>query len=257
MSDIESQRVLGAGIPRTGRLIDVAFPNISLDKSIVLITLVQVGVYILSCAMSSAFEPTERVLYQLGATYGPAIRHFQAWRLIMPVFLHVGIVHLLFNILFILHMGLDKEIKYGRTNFLMLYFSSALIGNMFTILMRPCSLAVGASTAGFGLVGSILAEILMVWHKLDERTRNMYTLDITIFGALMILLSYGQTVDIWGHLGGFVCGVAVTCELNKNIRDLPQWFGLVKEGTRTMCIGIVALTLIRVFLGLPMPMGCA
>lgn len=33
----------------------------------------------------------------------------------------------------------------------------------------------------------------MVWHKLDERTRNMYTLDITIFGALMILLSYGQT----------------------------------------------------------------
>ncbi|CDJ42724.1 rhomboid-like protein [Eimeria tenella] len=197
MSDIESQRVLGAGIPRTGRLIDVAFPNISLDKSIVVITLAQIAVYIMSCAMSSAFEPTERVLYQLGATYGPGIRHLQAWRLIMPVFLHVGIVHLLFNVLFILHMGLDKEIKYGRTNFLILYFSS-------------------------GLVGSILAEILIVWHKLDERTRNMYTLDMTVFGALMILLSYGQTVDIWGHLGGFVCGFAVTCEFNKNIRDLPQ-----------------------------------
>lgn len=108
---------------------------------------------------------------------------------------------------------------------------SALIGNMFTILMRPCSLVCnlhmqltkGILTYDFtgcrcqysgiwyanvaslllinsletkhliGLVGSILAEILMVWHKLDERTRNMYTLDITIFGALMILLSYGQT----------------------------------------------------------------
>lgn len=52
MSDIESQRVLGGGIPRTGRLIDVgtlesakfwlwvqltlvsAFPNISMDKQV-------------------------------------------------------------------------------------------------------------------------------------------------------------------------------------------------------------------------------
>ncbi|CDI76923.1 rhomboid family domain-containing protein, putative [Eimeria acervulina] len=197
MSDIESQRVLGAGIPRTGRLIDVAFPNISLDKSIVLITLVQVGVYILSCAMSSAFEPTERVLYQLGATYGPAIRHFQAWRLIMPVFLHVGIVHLLFNILFILHMGLDKEIKYGRTNFLMLYFSSGCrcqYSGIWYANVASLLLINSLETKHLiGLVGSILAEILMVWHKLDERTRNMYTLDITIFGALMILLSYGQT----------------------------------------------------------------
>ncbi|KAL8451939.1 hypothetical protein Emed_001674 [Eimeria media] len=109
MSDVESQRVLGAGIPRTGRLIDVA--------------------------------------------------HLSGLQ----------------------HMGLDKEIKYGKKNFLILYFAS-------------------------GLVGSILAETLMVWHKLDERTRNMYTLDITVFAALMILLSYGQTV---------------TCEFNKNIRDLP------------------------------------
>lgn len=69
-------------------------------------------------------------------------RHLQAWRLLMPVFLHVGIVHLLFNVLFILvsdftkwyqrtphhifiqHMGLDKEIKYGKRNFLILYFTS-------------------------------------------------------------------------------------------------------------------------------------
>merc|ERR1719359_2438997 len=151
-------------------------------------------------------------------------------------------------------MGLDKEIKYGRRNFLILYFASAVMGNMTTILMRPCALAVGSSTAGFGLVGSILAEILLVWPKLDERTRQMYTLDITVFGALMILLSYGQTVDIWGHLGGFVCGVAVTCEFNKGLRDLPAWFNLTLNGTRTVCTGIIILTVARVFLGLPLPM---
>ncbi|KAL8427812.1 hypothetical protein Efla_005420 [Eimeria flavescens] len=203
MSDIESQRVLGAGIPRTGRLVDVVplyYYYHIISRSIVWISLIQVAVYAISCAMSSAFElgcfDFDKAAYSL---------HPQ-------------------------HMGLDKEIKYGKRDFLILYFSSgesepllleflannrlaALIGNMLTVVMRPCSLV--------GLVGSILAEILMVWHKLDERTRNMYTLDITVFGALMILLSYGQTVDIYGHLGGFVCGVAVTCEFNKNIRDLP------------------------------------
>ncbi|XP_026189881.1 rhomboid-like protease 3 [Cyclospora cayetanensis] len=257
MSDIESQRDLGAGLPRTNRIIDVAFPGLSMDKSIVLISLAQLGFYVLSCAMSSAFKPSGRVLYQLGATYGPAIRHFQAWRLLMPVFLHAGIVHFLFNTLFILHMGLDKEAKYGRRNLLILYFSSALIGNMFTVLMHPCSLAVGASTAGFGLVGSILAEILIVWHKLDDITRNSYMLDVTVFGALMILLSYGQSVDFWGHLGGFVCGIALTCEFNKHIRDLPSWFGLVLNGARTICLGIAILTVSRVFFGIPLPMGCA
>lgn len=44
-----------------------------------------------------------------------------------------------------------------------------------------------------GLVGAILAEIMLAWNKLDERMRKMYTLDIIAFGALMILMSYGQT----------------------------------------------------------------
>ncbi|KAL8275680.1 hypothetical protein Esti_000243 [Eimeria stiedai] len=101
------------------------------------------------------------------------------------------------------HMGLDKEIKYGKKNFLILYFASAGFGTS----SASCHHGnVGKDISLTGLVGSILAETLMVWHKLDERTRNMYTLDITVFGALMILLSYGQTV---------------TCEFNKNIRDLP------------------------------------
>lgn len=108
-------------------------------RSIVVITLAQIAVYIMSCAMSSAFEVGElwHWLTETGAKFLPTaygarlvpigrylrtwdtvytcyslkfrtstalrqLRHLQAWRLIMPVFLHVGIVHLLFNVLFIL-----------------------------------------------------------------------------------------------------------------------------------------------------------
>lgn len=258
MTDIETQTALEAGTERTGgKLIEVAFPNLSMNKSIVWITLAQIAFYILSCVMSLAFEPAERVLYQLGATHGPGVQHFQVWRLVMPVFLHVGIVHLLFNALFILRMGLDKETKYGRRNFLILYFFSTLIGNMFTILVHPCSLAVGASTAGFGLVGSTLTEMLIVWNSLDEKKRITYTLDMALFVALLILLSYGQTVDTCGHFGGFVCGIAVTCEFNKNIQDLSRGFNLIMNGSRIICVVIVILTVARVFFGLPLPMGCA
>lgn len=257
MADVESQTGQRKGfLPRTTKIIEAAFSGISIDRPIVIISLLQVAVYVLSCAMSFGVEPAKPVLYQLGATHGPDLSRFQIWRLIMPVFLHSCMFHLLVNILLILHIGLDKEAKYGKAKFLLLYFSSAIMGNMLTILMSPCSLAVGASTAGFGLVGSIITEICLGWNELDEHARRMHALGLTVSGALMFLFSYGEGVDVWGHLGGFICGVSVTCELNKGNMNLSRWFLLAMFASRIVCVSIVILTILRVFFGLPVPMGC-
>lgn len=258
MSDLESQRLVGANLPESDKFIDMAFPGISMKKSVVWIALATTAVYIVSCAMSLSFlEPSNNALIALGGAYGPGLANFQIYRLVFPLFLHASLLHLFFNLIFILHMGLGMEAKYGTKDFLVLYFVCGIVGNMLSMLVHPCVLSVGASTAGFGLIGGIITEIVLVWNKLSERVKNIYAVDIILFGLLMVVLSFGQTIDMFGHLGGFVAGVALICHFNKNVTSLPAWFITLRYVSCTICILIAVLTPLRVFFSIPAAMNCA
>ncbi|KOB60980.1 hypothetical protein PFHG_02764 [Plasmodium falciparum HB3] len=184
------------------KYVDILFPGIELNKIIVWISFFQIIIYILSCLLSENLStPNVHILILLGATYGPLIKEGQYWRLVLPIFLHANLWHLIINILCILNLGLIIETT----------------GNILTTICNPCQLAVGASTSGFGLIGCSIFEIFLAWKNLTRKAKNYYILNIFLFLLFFMFVSFSPSVDLFGHIGGFLCGAFLCCHYNKFI----------------------------------------
>lgn len=253
----ESKGFLSENIELLGKNIKkkdfkVFFPEISLSKIIVWISFIQVLIYILCCLLSeNLVAPSVQVLMFFGATYGPSIRHGELWRLVLPIFLHANWWHLIINTLCILNLGLTIENKYRKNRFMFIYFGSGIIGNMLTTICNPCLLAVGASTSGFGLIGCSIIEIFLAWEHLNEKAKRHYSLNISLFLLFFLFVSFSPTVDMFGHLGGFICGAFLSCHFNKFLGyDLFQ--KALYYGLGYLCALICIYLPIRLFIiGIP------
>jgi membrane associated rhomboid family serine protease len=120
------------------------------------------------------------------------------WRLFTAAFLHVGIVHLVLNMLALLVFGSELERQLGRGRYLALYLLSALGGAAAIQLFgHPLGPVAGASTAIYGLLGGL--GVLMIAQRQD--IRGLLTLL-----AINVFISFLPGVSLLGHLGGLVTG---------------------------------------------------
>ncbi|MGZ6214281.1 MAG: rhomboid family intramembrane serine protease, partial [Candidatus Limnocylindria bacterium] len=92
-------------------------------------------------------------LTEAGAVYGPAVAAGEWWRLITGAFLHLGLLHIGFNMYALWLFGPIIEQMYGHIEYAVIYLLCALGGNVLTILFAPNVPALGASGAIFGLFG--------------------------------------------------------------------------------------------------------
>ena len=95
---------------------------------------------------------------------------------------------------------------------LTLYMGSAIGGNLFSGILKPEAIGVGASTAVFGLVGFYLAYVITNYNYMDRKRFGQHWC-LLLFVFLLVLLNIGvglmsndNHVDNFGHLGGFITG---------------------------------------------------
>lgn len=129
------------------------------------------------------------------------------WQVLTSVFAHQGGVHLLLNLMVLYFLGPQLESVLGRTRFIALYLISGLAGSAAVMLLsEPHSATLGASGAGFGLMGALL----VVTHKVRADTQPILVwLGINI--AFTFLAS--SYISWQGHLGGLAGGLLVTAIL--------------------------------------------
>src|SRR5207249_3684590 len=104
----------------------------------------------------SIFEPSIDDLLRWGADFGPSTTGGQWWRLLTSSFLHVGVVHLLANLVGLATFGPLVERLYGSAAFLALYIVGALTASLASVSWNPVILSAGASGAIFAVVGATL-----------------------------------------------------------------------------------------------------
>lgn len=141
-----------------------------------------IGVFILQIVFSSFTE-----LFILNSASWS-----EPWRFLTAIFLHGGVVHLLYNLLALVIFGLILEKFIGSFRFLLVFFVTGIIANLISINFYSASL--GASGAIFGVIGTliILRPTLPVWA---------FGLPMPIFLA-GILWSIGDLLGAYGFLAG-------------------------------------------------------
>jgi membrane associated rhomboid family serine protease len=82
------------------------------------------------------------------------------WRLLTPILLHAGVIHLFCNVAVQLETGAFFEREWGSLNWLIIYLTSAVGSSILSCIFMPNSVSVGSSGAVMGLFGGKLAEVM-------------------------------------------------------------------------------------------------
>lgn len=154
---------------------------------------------------------TDEVLIRLGATYGPLIiENGEWWRFGTAMFLHIGVIHLVFNSMALLRLGHRLESNYGYERFIFIYLISGLLGGAWSFWLRGwMEYSAGASGAVFGILGAELGYLFFHRRSLGEMGQAQRTALIqTILFNLLIGASVAY-INNAAHLGGLVSGAVL------------------------------------------------
>jgi membrane associated rhomboid family serine protease len=128
------------------------------------------------------------------------------WRVLTSGFLHIGPIHLVFNMLALWMLGRDLETVLGRGRFLALYLVSMLGGATAVMLFYGANEQVaGASGAVFGLMGALV----VVLRRLRAPAGQVFG----IIGLNVLISVVIPGISLIGHLGGLVIGAVATAAL--------------------------------------------
>ncbi|SDQ11527.1 rhomboid family intramembrane serine protease [Carnobacterium viridans] len=142
-------------------------------------------------------------LVKYGAKFNPYIVLGEWWRLITPMFLHIGFIHLLMNSVILYYLGEQLEGMFGHLRFAGIYLLSGIAGNLASFAFSD-ALSAGASTALFGLFGStiMLGQTFKHNPAIQQMAKSFSMLIIIniVFGI------FSSSIDMAGHLGGLLGG---------------------------------------------------
>ena len=169
------------------------------------------------------FEVPTPVLVEMGAMYAPLVQAGELFRLFTPMFLHMDLMHLAFNMVALYSVGEVLERVLGRGNFLLLYFVGGITGNAVSyaadvLLGGGPTVSAGASTSVFGLF--VAVALLGVLHKGNRRMFAEYSKGMLgIIGVNVAYTLLVPSISVSGHLGGALGGlVAMFMIPAKNLR---------------------------------------
>ncbi len=152
----------------------------------------------------NVFSPSLGALRALGATGAVPWHDGQWWTLFTAIYLHGGLLHILFNVLWIRQLGPAVEELYGPARLVIIFTFAGAAGFVASNLL-VYNFTIGASGSIFGLLGALVAfgqKRGGTYGAMVLRQYGQWALVLFIFGFLM------PGVNNIAHAGGFVGGFA-------------------------------------------------
>jgi rhomboid protease GluP len=149
---------------------------------------------------------TDPTLVRFGALVSPLARS-DWWRMVTAMFVHIGFLHLLFNMWAVMLFGPAMESRYGRMRFLILYLSSGVLGSAFSLAFTAGGIRAGASGAVFGILGAWLA--FFVTHRNVPSLRGQLRSIVFLIVINLVFSVAVPGVDKFAHVGGLAAGFVI------------------------------------------------
>lgn len=172
-----------------------------------------IGVFALQLVFGvNPTHPTNQSLIAWGANFLPFSLGEAPWRLVTSLFLHIGFMHLLFNMFALYYFGQVAERMFGAVNFLGLFLLSGVGGNLLNNFLGLHSVMAGeppiiSAGASGGIMGIGMALLVTA---LTKTSFNNFALNFRSLLIVMVInLGYGFLVggiDNASHVGGAMIG---------------------------------------------------
>ncbi len=138
-------------------------------------------------------------LVQIGAYDPILILRGEVWRLLTPVFLHGGLMHLFFNMLALFWAGQRVEEMRGGREFALFYLISGVFANLLYLAVYVAGLC--PATTMVGASGAVCA-VLVVFACYFPRQRLLlfFVIPVPAWGVVVLFVG----IDLFGAFGGNV-----------------------------------------------------
>jgi rhomboid protease GluP len=152
-------------------------------------------------------SPSGMALFRLGMTGGDLVEVYRRWWTpLSATYLHGGLVHIFFNMMWLRILGPGLEEMLGPGRFFLLYSISGIGGFLLSNAVSG-SPTVGASGAVFGL----LAATVVVGRAHGGEWGRGASRQALMLAGLMLLFGFMSPVtNNLAHIGGFIAGGAMT-----------------------------------------------
>jgi rhomboid protease GluP len=176
------------------------------------------------------------VLNDFGALVPSLVRSGQWWRLVTFNFLHIGLMHLLFNSSALFSIGPQVESIFGSQKFVFAYVGTGTASAFASYLFLPNNSA-GASGAIFGLIG-----LMAVYgYRQGGSFGRALMKQMLIWAAIGLMFGFFIGANNVAHIGGLIAGAGLGFVLEP---DSPVTAGSVARwnAVAIACIGLVAIS---------------
>ncbi|HEX5474386.1 MAG TPA: rhomboid family intramembrane serine protease [Vicinamibacterales bacterium] len=193
-----------------------------------LLVAVALGENIFSGSIFSMLGPGTRTLFLFGASGSyPVFVYGRWWTILSAGWLHAGILHILFNMLWVRQLGPAVADIYGGARMVIIYTIACAAGFLLSSFMGAyapipflsgAGLTIGASAPIFGLLGALVHYGKRGGSSAIRSEALMYAVVLFVFGLVM------PGIDNAAHAGGFAGGYLASLWLDPLRRERTDHF---------------------------------
>jgi len=211
-----------------------------------------ITLYVLSLLLSGTriqamLSPSTEVLFLLGASGALPVFQFGRWWTVLTAgWLHAGVLHLVFNVMWIRQLAPAVADLFGAGRMVIIYTVSGVVG--FTVssiaglylghlpVIGGAMFSVGASAPIFGLLGALVHYGRRTGNSHVGQSGLQYALFLGVFGLIF------PGIDNWAHAGGFAGGWLASLVLDPSKRERVDHLAIA-----VVCLLLTLVALIASF----------
>ena len=156
----------------------------------------------------------------------------EPWTIVTSMFMHAGIMHLAFNMIFLFAIGMPLEQRIGKIRFAVIYLLGGMIGDLVFMILEFDPYVIIMLVGASGAISALMGAMIMLYPKdritffLGPVITNQFTVRTMIlvwFALQLFMLAFDDSpIAYTAHLGGFAAGAGIAWIIRPGTNGAPQ-----------------------------------